>query len=237
MRRGPMGRNSAAALVFSCVLLVTAQPATAEEIPQIYLYVNDLASPPVLLTDERNALENLCYEVDFESSAEIAVLIVNTTLPLGIDMFAVRVFEENHVGKEGLDNGVLILVSVDERQWRIEVGYGLEGILPDAFLGAVGRDILEPSLVSGDYYAGVYDAAYEVGLKIVTEYDPGSGPRSEPQPVQLDWWPIVLPFLIFVGLAFLSKGRLLLWLGTSIRFKRGGFGGGRSGGGGAKGGY
>jgi len=208
----------------------------AQEVPTIFLYVNDLTEPGALLYDEYAAIEGICYEVDLRTSAEIAVLIVNTTLPLGIDTYAVEAFEVNGIGKEGLDNGVLILVSTDERQWRVEVGYGLEGILNDGKVGTIGRATLTPSLGADDVYGGIRDATLAIGQEIVDNYDPGADPYGEPQLFVVDWGAVAIAVGVFLVVAVVTKGRAILWIGALLSFwKRGSFGGGRSGGGGARG--
>ncbi|MCI4371246.1 MAG: TPM domain-containing protein [Thermoplasmata archaeon] len=230
-------RLRALVLVSGLILLVlaSAMPAAAQNIPKVYLYVNDLTTPHTLLRDEHNSLEDLCYQVDSLSTAEIAVVIVNTTQPWGIDMFAVKTFEANGIGKKGRDNGVLLVVSTDERAWRFEVGYGLEGILNDAFVGRVGRDNLTPALQTGDFFNGIYNATYEVGSEIVAKYDPGAA-ASPPSLFVLDWKAVVLVVGVFLIVAVVTRGRSFLWIGALVSlFTRGRFGGGRSGGGGASG--
>ena len=220
-------------LVFA--ILGTSVQVSAQDIPTIYLYVNDLTDPGALLYDEFNSLEDLCFQVDSITSAEIAILIVNTTQPWGIDTFAVKTFEANGIGKAGMDNGVLLVVSTDERAWRFEVGYGLEGVLNDALVGRVGRDNLTPALQGGDLYAGIYDAAYAIGTEIVSRYDAGAA-NPEPSLFVIDWKAVALVVVVFLVISILTKGRSLLWIGSLFSlFRRGGFGGGRSGGGGARG--
>ena len=222
-------------LVF--VLLFVGVNAAAQDVPAIYLYVNDLTTPGTLTSDEVGALEDLCYQVDRISSAEIAILVVNTTLPLGIVQFSIDTFAKNGIGKRGLDNGLLLVVSTDERAWRFEVGYGLEGTLPAPFVGRVGLDNLTPALQAGNFFDGIYNATYAVGTQIVNHYDPNAG-KGFPNPLLwvLDWKNVAIVVAVFLGVAVLTRGRSFLWLGTLFSlFKRGGFGGGRSGGGGAKG--
>ena len=229
-RRALPGIVAASVLVF-CILGAGGPLASAQEVPTIFLYVNDLSDPGVLLQNEEDALTSLCYDIDDLSTAEVAILIVNTTQPLGIDAFAVETFEKNGIGKEGLDNGVLIVVSVDERQWRIEVGYGLEGILNDAKVGRIGDANLTPALLAGDYYVGLYDTTYELGTEIVDNYTP---PSDQPAPRLwiFDWWALLVAIAIFLFLGAVTKGRAILFIPNL--FRRAGFGGGRSGGGGAK---
>ena len=208
--------------------------AAADDVPTVYLYVNDLASPHALVTTEARDIQDICFQVDLDTTAEIAVLIVNTTAPLGIDAFAVRTFEVNGIGKSGQDNGVLILLSTDDRDWRIEVGYGLEGVLTDGFVGRVGREEMLPYVSAGDFYTGIYNATVAIGQKIVDEYEPGPGAHPPPRLIVIDWRTVAIGVAIFIVVSVITKGRVALWVVGSI-FKRGGFGGGRSGGGGASG--
>lgn len=214
------------------VLLLTPVTGGGQEVPEIYLYVNDLTSPPALTFDEWEALEDLCFQVDSLTSAEIAVVLVNTTEPLGVDLYAVEVFEANGVGKAGEDNGVLLLVATDERTWRIEVGYGLEGVLNDAKVGRIGRNNLTPHLEAGDFFLGLYEATWEIGVEIVANYDSPGEPGS-PLLFVFDWKFFALSLAVAIGVGILTKGRWVPWLGT--RYGRGRFGGGRSGGGGSSG--
>jgi uncharacterized protein len=207
----------------------------AQDIPTIYLYVNDLTNPGALLSNEISSIENLCVQVDQITSAEIAILLVNTTDPWALDAFALKTFEANGIGKKGRDNGVLLVISTDARAWRFEVGYGLEGALPDSFVGRVGLDNLTPALQAGDFYTGIYDATWAVGNRIVEKYDAGAA-NPQPNLIVFDWRAFAIIVAVFIGVAIVTRGRSLLWVGALFRlFRRGGFGGGRSGGGGASG--
>jgi len=152
--------------------------------------------------------------------------------PLGIDLYAVETFEQNAIGKVGKDNGLLILVSVDERQWRIEVGYGLEGVLNDAKVGRLGDEFLGPPLASEDYFGGLRDVTDAIYTELRNNYDPGGGTGQTPDLWYLDWRFIAIGIGITVGLGIITRGRIFLFI--PIVFRRAGFGGGRSGGGGAK---
>ena len=204
-----------------------APKAVAQDIPSVYLYVNDLTSPPTLLRSEADDITSICYQVDNLTSAEVAVLIVNSTQPLGISQFAVKTFQSNGIGKAGRDNGVLIVVSTNERQWRIEVGYGLEGVLNDAKVGSIGRSTIEPALASGDLYSGIYDATLQVGQEIVDHYN---GQANNPSLFTWNWKGIAITIAIFL----LTGGSVISVRGI---YRRSGYGGGRSGGGGAEGSY
>ncbi len=206
----------------------------AENLPKLSLYVNDLTTPPTLLQSESEDITNICLQVDNITTAEIAVLIVNSTGTLGIDMYTAQTFQQDGIGKAGQNNGVLILVSMNEKLWRIEVGYGLEGILNDAKVGTIGRSTLSVAFQTGDYYGGILNATLDIGQTIVDNYQPQRGtPTGIASLFGLDWRSIIIGIVIFFAVAVLTKGRAVLWVGNI--FKRGGFGGGESGGGGADG--
>ena len=96
-------------------------------------------------------------------------------------------------------------------------------------------DNITPHLDRGDYFSALYEATWTIGQQIVDRYDPGGAAEGTPQLIVIDWWAVGVSVAVFLGVAFLTKGRGYLWLGNL--FKRGGFGGGRSGGGGARGKY
>ncbi len=101
-------------------------------------YVNDFAG--VLSPSTKSNLESLCTQVDRQAHAQIAVVTIKTLdNDQSIDEFATALEEKWKVGKKGTDRGVLMLLVMNPRKYRIEVGYGLEGILNDAKVGDIGR--------------------------------------------------------------------------------------------------
>ncbi len=224
-------------LIIAIIIIAVCSLSVAthsENLPKLSLYVNDLTTPPTLLQSESADITNVCFQVDNITTAEIAVLIVNSTGTLGIDMYAAQTFQQNGIGKAGQNNGVLILVSMNEKLWRIEVGYGLEGVLNDAKVGAIGRSTLSVGFETGDYYGGILNATLDIGQEIVDNYQPPTGtPTGIASLFVLDWRSIIIGIIIFIAVAVLTKGRSVIWIGSI--FKRGGFGGGESGGGGADG--
>lgn len=265
-------RRLVGAAVFGAILLVgfavlvvalTAPPPEGPAIPELHPYVNDLSDPPTLTSDEVDALDAMCQELDAYTTVELAVLIVDTTQPWGLARYTGETFEANGIGKAGKDNGILLVISADERAWRIEIGYGLESVLTDSRVGRIGRDFLAPNLTAGDYYAGIDGTVQAISQIISFEYDPGAAVR----PPGADWSSVCVPLALGVlvlggGIAVLSYvymrrhpelatrrrgpsvgGGGTTQSGTHVpinlgsgapRFK---FGGGRSGGGGAGGRY
>lgn len=220
--------------------LLLGEDSRFEGIPTIYPYVNDNAG--ALTQDYRDWIDSICLTVDVNTSCEIAVLIVNTTQPNDISYFALRVFQKNEIGKEGKDNGVLVVVAAGDRTWKIEVGYGLMGILTGARVSEIANSYILPSIENGTLGDGLVKLTAEIGAILIVEYD-GSASGTGKYPIgwiPLEWWHWGLIILGIVVLSIVTRGRILwpiVWLLGSLGRGRGRFGGGRSGGGGARGRY
>lgn len=212
--------------------------SVADQYPDLEYYVTDHAN--VLTLEEELSIEELCIIVYDICGAEMAILIVNTTQPEDINIFSTRTFQQNGLGQEGKDNGLLLLITTDDRLWRIEVGYGLEGALPDAKVGYIATTYLVPYLEQGDYYTGLYGTVDYLGGEIVANYDGTHPTNNSPYPISwipLTFWQLLLIVAIIIGLAILTRGHILLLFLLFIGRGRGGkrWGGGRTGGGGAGG--
>ncbi len=133
------------------VLAALAQPIL--EVPALRGRVTDLSG--VLDTAQQSALETNLAALEVETGSQIAVLVIDTTGPEAIEQYALRVAESWKLGREGVDDGALLLVAVDDRKLRIEVGYGLEGALPDARAKRIVAEIITPYFKNGDYAGGI----------------------------------------------------------------------------------
>ena len=129
------------------LLLGCATAAVAIDVPYLQGRVTDNAE--VLSTDARRDISVKLEAHERSTTDQIAVLTINSLEGESIEAFAVRVFEQWQLGKRGEDNGVLIIVAPRDRRMRIEVGYGLEGVINDAKAGRIGRTYLEPALEGG----------------------------------------------------------------------------------------
>lgn len=114
----------------------------------------------------RTALEQRLEALEQRKGAQVAVLIVPTTTPETIEQFATRVFDDWKLGRKETDDGVLLIMAKDDRALRIEVGYGLEGAIPDAMAGRIIREQIVPHLQAGDYAGGI-DAGVTAIEKLV----------------------------------------------------------------------
>ena len=232
------------------MLLVVAAGAQAQQLPAATGYVNDFAG--VISADEARRMQTLIDALREATGAEVAVVTVDTFAPYGsIEQFGVALAQQWGVGAASQDSGAILLLAMAERQVRIEVGYGLEGVLPDGRVGAVLDQLVLPELREGRWGEGLVGGVEGIAGYIAAEYDVDLaqyGARA-PQPAtrrpgnnggsSAD----VLYFLLL--LAFFGGGRFfwpLLFLGSRRRgYFGGGFGtrsaGGAFGGGGRSGGF
>jgi uncharacterized protein len=199
-------------------------------------YVNDFAG--VLSPQTQQSLNGLCSQVDRQAHAQIAVVTIKSLEGISIEEFATALEEKWKVGPKGSDRGLLVLLATNDRKWRIEVGYGLEGILPDGKTGIIGRQMV-PYLRQGDYDQAVRIAVTQVAQTIAADAGVtlNTAPLRGPPSPQVHT--LTLGQLVVFGLLFLLVLFILARLGGSglIGFLIGMFfGGGWGGGGGRRGG-
>ncbi|TXF11289.1 TPM domain-containing protein [Pelomicrobium methylotrophicum] len=146
-----LSRLAASALLAALAL---ALPLHAQApVPELRARVTDLAG---MLSDaQRQALAQRLAAFEKKKGSQIAVLIVPTVRPETIEQYAIRVAEQWKLGRKGVDDGVLVLVARDDRQLRIEVGYGLEGVLSDALAKRIIAEVMVPYFREGDFYGGL----------------------------------------------------------------------------------
>ena len=116
-------------------------------------FVHDFAG--VLTEPQRDALAQRVRELQTKSGAELAVVTIKSLEGGEIDDFANKLFNRWHIGQKGKDNGVLLLVAVDDHKARIEVGYGLEPVIPDVLAGRILSEELFPQFRNGQYFEGL----------------------------------------------------------------------------------
>jgi uncharacterized protein len=134
-------------------LAVAASAHATLEIPPLEGRVNDRAG--VLSRQQATDLERRLARFEDETSHQIVVLTLPTLAGEPIEEFALRVAESWEIGRAGLDNGIVLVVVPDDREARIEVGYGLEGVVPDAIAKRVLEDVMFPRFRSGDLAGGI----------------------------------------------------------------------------------
>lgn len=141
-------------LLLILAILFLTQLSYADEIPKPTGWVNDFAG--VIPEEYRGKITRLIEELEQKTSAEVFVVTVNSIAPYDEKSYARMVFDSWRPGKKEKDNGVLVLLAIKERRWRIETGYGVEGILPDGRCGEIGRNYMVPYFKKGEYDKGLY---------------------------------------------------------------------------------
>ncbi|MEO6463687.1 MAG: TPM domain-containing protein, partial [Candidatus Eisenbacteria bacterium] len=241
------------ALVASLVVAVPTGPGpsaapgdtTAPDLGRATARVTDDAG--ILKAREQARLERYLAKVEKALGVQMAVVTVETTRPQSIEEFAVRQFEQWGIGGARSDEGLLVVVAVADRKVRFEVGYGLEGVLPDGRVGGIIRSILTPAFREGSYGAGLLAGLVEAARFIAEEKglppplpDEGDAPPPAPRERFPVWLIFVGLFIVLQVIAAISRGggggrggrRRRRNSGLdSIFWSTGGFGGGSSGGG------
>jgi uncharacterized protein len=159
-------RHAALALLAAGLVLPVpgahAEPLVA--VPGLKARVTDLAG--TLTPDQAAALEAKLAAFEQAKGSQVAVLIVPTTRPEDIEQYGIRVGEDWKLGRKGVDDGAILLVAREDRKVRIEVGYGLEGVLPDATANRIIDEDIVPKFRAGDYYGGI-DAGVDRMLRVI----------------------------------------------------------------------
>ncbi|MBS0335942.1 MAG: YgcG family protein [Proteobacteria bacterium] len=141
-----------AALVVAVASL--AAPAHADvPVPALKARVTDLTG--TLSAEQAAALEQRLAAFEAKKGSQIAVLMLPSTKPEEIEQYSIRVAEAWKIGRKGTDDGVILVVAKDDRRLRIEVGYGLEGAIPDATAKRVISETITPRFKAGDFYGGI----------------------------------------------------------------------------------
>ena len=153
-------RIASGLLLLLCALTAWAQVA----VPELSRRVTDLTA--TLSADQVAALESKLAAFEAKKGSQIAVLIVPTTQPEDIAQFGIRVADQWKIGRKKIDDGVILIVAKDDRKLRIEVGYGLEGAIPDAIAKRVIAETITPFFKAGDYYKGI-DAGVQQLMRLI----------------------------------------------------------------------
>ena len=155
-----------------------------------------------LTADQRQTLDSRLQSFESGKGSQVVVLMIPTTGSDTIEQFGIRVAEQWQIGRKDVDDGVILIVAKDDRTVRIEVGYGLEGVLNDATARRIIDEIIVPRFKDGDFYGGI-DAGLE-RIMAVIDGEPLPTPsqsRSGGNLSASDQWQPLIPIL-FVIVAF-----------------------------------
>jgi len=235
------------ATLFVCLVALSVSHSAG--IPERPLrYVVDLAG--IVDDTTENRLNGYLQELEQKTTAQLIVLTIKSLEGESIEDFSIKIAHDKwKLGQKGKDNGVLFLISETDRKYRIEVGYGLEGVLPDSMVGSLGRNFLVPLFRKGEYSKAIFvtavamanEIAVDAGVKI--DGMPTVNRRVQPiikdKPGGLLHTIITIGFLIIMAILFIKNPRLflMLLLFSSMGGRRGSWGGGGGFGGGGFGSF
>jgi len=182
------------------LMAAVVTPAYAQQglvaVPQLTARVTDLTG--TLAADQSSALEAKLAAFEQSKGSQVVVLIVPTTQPEVIEQYSVRVVDQWKLGRGKVDDGVLLLVALNDRKVRIEVGYGLEGALPDATANRIIQQDIAPAFKRGDYYNGISTGVDRI-MRVI-EGEPLPEPEFSPPAAGIPGMVQLLPFLFIFAL-------------------------------------
>lgn len=214
------------------ILILSVATASGASYPQLTGFVTDNAN--MIDPSYEAQITALAKQIEKNTTVEIAVVTVESFEGESREMYAVNLFEQAGIGKSDRDNGLLILISKQEREYRFEVGYGLEGAITDSMKVNIGDRIIVPNFRNEDYGKGIYESMLVIEELIEGDEEVISRYSMRPTGQSNDGGSIWL--YLFFGVIWVIFS---LASGKGRRGRRGmggiyigGFGGGMSGGGG-----
>ncbi|MTI39775.1 TPM domain-containing protein [Fulvivirga lutimaris] len=198
-----------------------------QEIPKLWARVTDLTN--TLTTSEKSRIESELENLEQTKGSQIAVLIVPTTEPEPIEDYSIRVAEAWKIGREGVDDGVILLIAKNDRKLRIEVGYGLEGAVTDAKSRQIIEEYITPAFKQGDFGGGISDGVHAIAQLIAGEELPEPNySANDTNGEGLNGWFIFIFFLALIVSSVTKKklgngkskgiGSLVAFVGGLILF-------------------
>ena len=187
--------------VFAVASLAFVAAAFADvAIPPLESRVTDLSG--TLTAEQKAALEQRIGAFEARKGSQIAVLMLPSTKPEEIEQFSIRVAEAWKIGRRGPDDGLILVVAKEDRRLRIEVGYGLEGAIPDAVANRVISEVITPKFKAGDFYGGISEGVDRL-IKLVDgeKLPPPASGSSQVGRDPGDWLGPAFIFLIIGGAA------------------------------------
>jgi uncharacterized protein len=184
-------------------LLVCVTAFAQVEVPQLRSPVTDLTG--TLTAEQAATLDQRLRSFEAQKGSQIALLIVPTTQPETIEQYAIRVAETWKIGRRGTDDGIVLVVAIQDRAVRIEVGYGLEGALPDVIANRITDQVIVPRFREGDYYGGLSAAIDRIIAVLEGEPLPEPEQRRAPSGEGFGNLLPLLFMLVFVGSSILRR--------------------------------
>ncbi len=219
-------------------LLFGAGLLRGDDFPKPTGWISDYAG--VIDSQSAQKINLIITELEEKTGAEIAVATVKSLENDTIENFSIKLFQKWGIGKKGKDNGVLIISAIEDKKLRIEVGYGLEGILPDGLCGAILDNYIIPHFKQGEYGEGLSMGVLAVASVIAkdTGIELSAGTIAVEQKAKKSIFAFFLQFLFVIVIIYLFIRHPFLFF-FLIQMSAGGrgFGSGGSGSGGGFGGF
>jgi len=154
--------------VFFLSILPLLNAATDVQFPKPTGFLQDNAQ---ILTDmEQKEILNFLNQIEKKTSAEVTVVTIRSLNGTTIEDYSNKLFESWKIGKKGKDNGVLMLISIDDKQIRLEIGYGLEGEINDAKAGRIIRNDIAPFFQKNEYGNGIMAGLTSIAAEISPDF-------------------------------------------------------------------
>lgn len=205
-------------LLACCLVLLGISGSQAAdglvEIPPLSTAVTDLTQ--TLSAEEQAALNEKLTQFSQQAGSQVAVLILPTTQPEDIAQFGIRLADAWKIGRVKQDDGVIVIVAKQDRKMRIEVGYGLEGAIPDAIAKRIVAEQLSPAFKQGQFYAGL-NLATDTLIKLIQGEQlpaPAKTPAVAGQGDLMQWLPILMFAAIIAGA--ILRGMLGAFFGSAL---------------------
>ena len=257
-------KNANLRLLACCMACWGVSALYAQYYPQPTNHVDDRAG--VIDSGTERRLIALLADLERKTGAQVLVLTIDSTRDIPIDEFAVEQATRWKLGRKDFDDGVLAVVAVKDRKYKIAIGYGLESRLPDGFVGSIGREYFQPNIRRGDYSTGIYEGMAALAQEIASVQNKtlsipaeaanaGKKPGKHNAPLGLFYalgscgMPLFIMLMVFLSIFSRSRAHRrwggssdwLFWmmLGNALSSGRrhGGWGGGGFGGGFGGGGF
>jgi len=206
--------------IFLLILLMAAclfpMTALAVTYPAYEGYVNDFAG--IIEPDTKEKLIQLTRDLEAKTGSELAIVSVKSLEGKDIETYSNELFQQWEIGKAKADNGVLLLVALQERKVRIEVGYGLEGVLPDGKTGRILDQRVLPYFKEGKYGEGLYAGAQAIAAEIYQEAQitPPDNVQGKGIPVQEEGFTLLDGMIVFLIISVIT---IILWIKSFFQGK------------------
>lgn len=197
-------------------------PALALDVPQLKGRVNDYAG--MLSSETAGRLEQKLADFERETTNQVVVLTIPSLQGDIVEQFAIRVAEQWKPGQKGKDNGVLLILAKGERKVRIEVGMGLQGVLPDITASHIIRDVMRPYLAAGNFDQGISAGLAAIMAATQGEFKPSpQEPRKQPHRKTSSSFPVLLVLIAIAAVVLGAYSRYLGGLAGAVGLPLAGF--------------